>query len=353
MNINRIEQLRSTFENLSIDSFLVTDIVNINYLSGFEGDGVLLITDKQQFIITDLRYELALEDYDNRFEIEFTRNYLGVAADIIEKNGLTVMGFESSISFLEYEQLDEELTSDLVSLTNIVEELRRIKDKFEQEKLVKAGQLADEAFDYIIGTIKIGQTEIEIANRLDSYLKSLGASNESFETIVASGIHSTWPHATVSNRKIQKQDLITIDFGYYYQGYTSDVTRTVAIGSISDELKKIYDTVLMTQEHVISLIKPGCRLSELARVANEMIAEAGYGDYFNHGIGHGIGLSIHELPNIRINDQNGVLMVGDVITIEPGIYVPKLGGVRIEDDILVVENGHQLLTDSYKKLMII
>lgn len=353
MNIDRIERLRSNFKNLSIDCFLVTDPININYLSGFEGDGVLLITDDQQFLITDLRYELSLENCDDKLEIEFTRNYLGVTANIIEKKGLTVMGFESSISFLEYEQLDEELTSDLVSLTNVVEELRRTKDSQEQDNLIQAGQLADEAFDYIVGTIKIGQTEIEIANRLDNYLKGLGASNESFETIVASGIHSTWPHATVSNRKIQDQDLVTIDFGYYYKGYTSDMTRTVVIGSISEELTKIYDAVLTTQEHVISLIKPGFKLSELAKVANEMIAEFGYGGYFNHGIGHGIGLSIHELPNLRVDDQNGVLKVGDVITIEPGIYVPNLGGVRIEDDILVIENGHQLLTDSYKKLMII
>ncbi|MHC9532547.1 M24 family metallopeptidase [Dellaglioa sp. L3N] len=259
------------------------------------------------------------------------------------------MGFESSLSFLEYDQLDEELTSDLVPFTNIIEELRRSKDSGEQAKLIKAGKLADAAFNYIVKTIEVGQTEIEIADCLDAYIKDLGATNESFETIVASGVHSTWPHATVSNRKIQNQDLITIDFGYYYEEYTFDVTRTIVVGSISDELKKIYDVVLRTQEHVISLIKPGLKLSELARVANQMIDEAGYGAYFNHGIG----LSIHELPNFRLDDLNGVLEVGDVITIEPGIYVPKMGGVRIEDDILVVETGFQMLTDSSKKLMII
>lgn len=353
MNFDRIKQLQSTFEKLSIDAFLVTDTTNMFYLSGFEGDGVLLITDTQQFLITDLRFELALENHDKKLEIKFTRDYLGAVSDIIREKGLTVMGFESSISFLEYDQLDEILVSDLVPFTNIVDELRRVKDKDEQVKLIKAGKLADEAFNYIVSTIEVGQTEIEIANRLDSYIKNLGAMSESFETIVASGIHSTWPHATVSNRKIQDQDLITIDFGYYYENYTFDVTRTIVVGSISDELKHIYESVLTTQERVISLIKPGIKLNELARVANETIAEAGYGKYFNHGIGHGIGLSIHELPNIKLDDSNSVLQTGDVITIEPGIYVPNLGGVRIEDDILVTENGYHMLTNSSKKLMII
>ncbi|KRL04248.1 M24 family metallopeptidase [Liquorilactobacillus oeni] len=349
MQLERVVKLRSEMEKMSVDAFLITNPVNIFYLSGFTGDaGVALVTEDNQYLITDSRFGEQIKSQVKYWSCEITREYLKTACHLVTEKHLLAMAFEGSLSYNEYEVLDENAVSDIVAFDGVIEKLRSVKDTQEIALLRKSCSLAGLGYQKFLETVAKGQTEIEAANELDYIMKKLGAAESSFSTIVASGNRSSLPHGTASMRKLRQNDIVTLDFGYFYQGYTSDVTRTFSIGPQISDVRDTYQTVLRAQEKTIEAIRPGITGSQLDRIGRSLITEAGYGKFFNHGMGHGIGMSIHELPNIGMGYED-ILVPGQVITIEPGVYIPNKAGIRIEDDVLVTESGYEILTDFSKE----
>lgn len=353
--INRVNNLREQMKSEGISSFLITSPYNLRYLTGFTGTtGLALIGLEEAFFITDFRYTEQAAKQCVGFEIvKNVGPILEVVADLVESKNIENLGFEESfVSFKQYVELEGLLEVDLIPVSGMVEELREIKDEEEIAIVEKACEIADKAFSHILTYIKPGMTEIQVANELDFYMRSLGASSVSFETIVASGLRSAMPHGVASEKVIEQGDMITIDFGCYYNGYVSDMTRTISLGEPSDKLREIYNVVKEAQQKVLDVAKPGMTGVELDAVARDYIASKGYSEAFGHSTGHGIGLEIHEGPNVSKLAEKA-FVPGNIITNEPGIYLPGIGGVRIEDDMLVTENGIKRLTHSEKELIIL
>lgn len=341
----RCDKLRSLMQDASVDAYLVTDPTNIYYLSGFTGDeGLLLVTEKGRYLITDARFETQIQTEHPWLEYKITRNYLTEALALCEQQKVVALAFEETLTYQMYDQLDETAMCDIVPLSGLIESLREIKSPAEIKKLKKSCQLAKEGYQYILEHVQVGQTELEVALELDYFMRKKGATNSSFATIVASGTRSALPHGVASPKKLRSNELVTLDFGYFLDHYTSDVTRVFALGEVPSKLAEIYQVVATAKQATIAAIRPGIETCEIDAIGRNYIKEAGYGDYFEHGMGHGIGLSVHENPYIGKIIPT-VLQPGQVITIEPGIYLPDLGGVRLEDDILVTENGYENLTD--------
>ncbi|HJA73642.1 MAG TPA: aminopeptidase P family protein [Candidatus Limosilactobacillus faecipullorum] len=354
--MTRIERIKKRLPDLYIDAFLVTNQENLFYLTGFtltEGDGALLITNKSAILITDDRYAEALREFDSQEVVGMiTRDYYGTVNEIMQKLGLTVLGFESSLSYGLFDQLDELMVADIVPFTNLVENYRAEKESSEVETLRQSTSLHDKGFDYVLGMIKPGMSELEVANRLDFWMKEHGASEASFPTIVASGANAAKPHATASKKLIEKGDVVTLDFGYFVDGYTADMTRTFAVGEPDFEFKTVYKLVNEARQAVIEKAQAGVRGDKLDYAGRHLIEEAGYGDEFQHGMGHGIGLTVHELPaSYGPKTKQVVLKHNQIITVEPGIYLPGLFGVRIEDDLLITHSGCEVLTQAPTNLI--
>ncbi|EMF0148043.1 aminopeptidase P family protein [Enterococcus hirae] len=351
----RVEKLRKKMQEENLDSFLITSPYNLRYLSNFTGTtGLAVITLEKAFFITDFRYTEQAAAQAQGFEIiKNVGPIFEEVADLVQKEGLRELGFEeTTVSFLEYSVLEEIIDAQLIPISGMIEELREIKDEEEIAIIEKACSIADLAYDHILKMIQPGMTEIEVANQLDFYMRSLGASGVSFETIVASGLRSAMPHGVASKKIIEQGDLITIDFGCYYEGYVSDMTRTFAIGDPGEQLKEIYQIVLEAQLAVLEVAKPGVTGKQLDAVARDYITKHGYGEAFGHSTGHGIGLEIHEGPNVSVRAEKQ-FVPGNIITDEPGIYLPGIGGVRIEDDLLITSDGNRVLTHSPKELIIL
>lgn len=353
--IERVEKLRSKMREHDLDSFLITNEFNLRYLTGFTGTtGLALITLERAYFVTDFRYtEQASEQCEGYKIVKNVKPLYEELGDLVNHLALANMAFEEqTVTFFQYTELERLVECDLIPVTGIIESLREVKDVSEIETIRKACQIADSAFEHILTYIKPGMTEIQVANELDFYMRSLGASGVSFETIVASGLRSAMPHGVASDKVIEEGDFITIDFGCYYDGYVSDMTRTISLGEPSDKLKEIYQIVKGAQQRVLDVAKPGMTGIELDAVARDYITEHGYGEAFGHSTGHGIGLEIHEGPNVsKVADK--AFVPGNIITNEPGIYLPGIGGVRIEDDMLITEDGMDRLTHSTKELIIL
>ena len=351
----RVEKLRKKMQEENLDSFLITSPYNLRYLTNFTGTtGLAVITLEKAFFITDFRYTEQAAAQAQGFEIiKNVGPIFEEVADLVQKEGLRELGFEeTTVSFLEYSVLEEIIDAQLIPISGMIEELREIKDEEEIAIIEKACSIADLAYDHILKMIQPGMTEIEVANQLDFYMRSLGASGVSFETIVASGLRSAMPHGVASKKIIEQGDLITIDFGCYYEGYVSDMTRTFAIGDPGEQLKEIYQIVLEAQLAVLEVAKPGVTGKQIDAVARDYITKHGYGEAFGHSTGHGIGLEIHEGPNVSVRAEKQ-FVPGNIITDEPGIYLPGIGGVRIEDDLLITSDGNRVLTHSPKELIIL
>ena len=351
----RVEKLRKKMQEENLDSFLITSPYNLRYLTNFTGTtGLAVITLEKAFFITDFRYTEQAAAQAQGFEIiKNVGPIFEEVADLVQKEGLRELGFEeTTVSFLEYSVLEEIIDAQLIPISGMIEELREIKDEEEIAIIEKACSIADLAYDHILKMIQPGMTEIEVANQLDFYMRSLGASDVSFETIVASGLRSAMPHVVDSKKIIEQGDLITIYFGCYYEGYVSDMTRTFAIGDPGEQLKEIYQIVLEAQLAVLEVAKPGVTGKQLDAVARDYITKHGYGEAFGHSTGHGIGLEIHEGPNVSVRAEKQ-FVPGNIITDEPGIYLPGIGGVRIEDDLLITSDGNRVLTHSPKELIIL
>lgn len=352
----RVNKLRELMRKEMVDGYLITSPYNLRYLTNFTGTtGLALITLDKAFFVTDFRYTEQAAAQAQGYEIvKNVGPIFDEVAKLCAQEQLNAVAFEEAhVSFAEYSVLEEIIEETaLVPVSGLIEGLREVKDEDEIVTIRKACQIADQGFDHVLKFIKPGMTEIEVANQLDFFMRSLGATSVSFETIVASGLRSAMPHGVASDKVIEQGDLITLDFGCYYQGYVSDMTRTFAIGDPGQQLKDIYQIVLEAQLKVIEAAKPGLTGIQLDAVARDHITAAGYGEAFGHSTGHGIGLEIHEGPNVSFRSDKQ-FVVNNVITDEPGIYLPGIGGVRIEDDLLVTADGNEVLTHSPKELIIL
>lgn len=355
MSAEKISKLREAFGKHEIDGFLITSAHNRRYMTGFTGTaGVVLISKDRALMITDFRYVEQAKEQAKDYEIVQHRGPLVEEIGTqLQKLGIERLGFEQDhITYSTYRTYEQKFQSALVPLSLLIEEMRMTKDQKEIATIRKAVEIADQAFRHIVQVIRPGMKEIEVANELEFFMRKSGATSSSFDIIVASGWRSALPHGVASEKTIENGELVTLDFGALYDGYCSDLTRTVAVGEVSSELRKIYDIVLEAQETALEKIRPGITGKEADDIARKVIAEHGYGEAFGHSLGHGIGLEVHEGPGLS-QQSPVVLQPGMVVTVEPGIYVPGLGGVRIEDDVLLTEDGCHILTKADKKFMVI
>jgi Xaa-Pro aminopeptidase len=358
--MNRIKSAIEGLKTEGLDGIFLIKDSNIRYLSGYTGaDAYVILSPNGCALITDSRYtEQAQTECTSEFEVIRWRSPAPGLPETIKalcsKYGIKRLGFEkASVTYDIYEKLTKELSDiELVATSGIVESIRYVKDQSEIENLRKAAQIADEAFTEILNYIKVGVSEKDIERELQYLIKKKGADNLAFPIIIASGKNSSLPHAIPSEKLIESGDFITLDFGAMYKGYRSDMTRTIVMVQPSEKQKEIYNLVYAAQELGLQAVKADVLGSTPDTCARGCITEAGYGTNFAHGLGHGVGLDIHEEPFLSQNCVR-ILKEGNVVTVEPGVYLPGWGGVRIEDTVLVTKEGIEILTKSSKELIII
>jgi Xaa-Pro aminopeptidase len=353
--MEKLERFREALETFGVDGFLITSTYNRRYMTNFTGSaGVVLISQKEAKFITDFRYvEQAGKQAEGYEIVKHTGTIPDEVASQAKAMGIKKLGFEQEhITFASYKVYEHALEGELVPISGVIEKLRLIKTPSEIKILKEAAKIADAAFTHITQYIRPGLSELEVSNELEFFMRKQGAASSSFDTIVASGRRGALPHGVASDKVIESGDLVTLDYGAYYNGYVSDITRTLAVGKPSDELMDIYNIVLEAQLRGMAGIKPGMNGKEADALTRNFIAEKGYGEYFGHSTGHGIGLEVHEGPALSVRSDT-VLEPGMIVTVEPGIYVPELGGVRIEDDTIITIEGNESLTHSTKELIIL
>lgn len=347
-------------ESYQLDAMLLTGEANRFYVSGFHStgtDGVALVTRQGSYYFTDSRYTeaaaRALGEQVKLGEIGCGRGYTALIQEVIAAEGLQRIGFENAyMTVQDYERYRKALSCELVPATELLLQLRMVKSDEELEAMISAQRIAEHAFVDILQEIREGVTEKEIAARLQYLMLHYGASDMSFDPIVVSGPNGSLPHGVPSEKKICSGEFVTMDFGCIYHGYCSDMTRTVAVGSVTEEMRKVYDTVLSAQLAGIAAARAGVTGKEVDGAARDIIAKAGYGEYFGHSFGHGVGVEIHEAPNASPMNEKP-LPAGAVISAEPGIYLPGKLGVRIEDVIILTEQGCRNITKAPKELLVL
>ena len=336
----KLEKIRSLIIEKNLDALLIKGKTNKRYIGALTGSGVyVLITKKEAYQILDGRY---IEEADKK-TIGFIKKiapqglYIPSIIEIIRDLNIKNIGIENqAMTIKEYISL-KEAGLDITLLTNELGKIRAVKTKEEIDIMKKACELTDEIFAKVISQIKEGMTELEVAALLQYYSMKKGASGMAFETIVASGERGVMPHGRPTTKKLKRNEAITIDFGIVYEGYQSDMTRTISIGTPPKIIQDIYEAVLKAQKLAIDGIKSGARARDIDKIARDSIVNSGFGEYFTHGLGHGMGMGDGEVPTLN-NRSEDILEEGMVMSCEPGIYIPNVGGVRIEDDI-VIENG--------------
>lgn len=339
------------------ESILIFSDITRRYLTSFaSSDGVLLVLKEKAFLFLDSRYlemaEISQSKGKIPSEIQICPTPYGPCLEelLSEKKGMDVYFEDRSVTCFQLEELKKKFPSAVFSpLEDKVEKMRIVKREEEIEKIRASQHLAEEAFSYILTRISSGRFEREIAAELEFFMKKNGASAPSFETICVSGERSSLPHGKPEG-KIENNTFLTLDFGCVLSGYASDMTRTVCVGKASDEMKFVYETVLKAQETAISKVKAGVLGREVDKAARDVIASAGFGEYFGHSTGHGIGLLVHEAPSFSPKSEE-IIPAGAVLSVEPGIYLPGKFGVRIEDLLVVRENGFENLNQSPKDLI--
>lgn len=352
---NRLKKIRGIMETKNTDAAIITSRENYMYMSGFSGtSAVLYISARRAVLLTDFRYieQAALQAPDYEI-VQYTGSCYDELNRIITDDSIQRLSFEDCrLTYANYCEYAEKLKAALIPFGKAVEELRRIKDRSEIAHIKKAVEIADSVFTHILKFIKPGVTETELAAEMEHQMKRLGAAGPSFETIVASGKRASMPHGVASDKKIEGGDVITMDFGALYKGYCSDITRTVFLGRPDGELERIYKIVLEANKVGLKAVKRGITGKDADNAARAFIREAGFGENFGHGLGHGVGLEIHEEPTLSM--RGGLALEdGMVVTVEPGIYVAGLGGVRIEDMVVVNGENADILTGSTKELIIL
>ncbi|WP_269148246.1 M24 family metallopeptidase [Planococcus antarcticus] len=355
MNTLKLQKLRTEMKRREVGAILVTSPFNLRYITEFTGTaGLAIITPERAIFITDFRYTEQANDQIKEFEVvQAEKNLMDQAVQTIKSLGIQTLAFEQDyMTYATAIQYKTKMDAELEPISDLIEKIRMVKTPEEVSILKAAAKIADDAFEHICGFIRPGLKELEVSNELEFFMRKQGATSSSFDIIVASGLRSALPHGVASDKVIEKGDMITLDYGALYNGYISDITRTVAVGEPSAQMKEIYDIVLKAQELGVEKIGPGMSGIEADAIARDFIKSKGYGEAFGHSTGHGIGLEVHESPGLSFRSET-VLEPGMAVTVEPGIYLPGIGGVRIEDDILITESGNERLTNSTKELRIL
>lgn len=353
--MNRVKKIRKALQEKEIDALIVLDELNQHYLSGFAfTDGLLLITMNRAVLITDFRYyEMAQNEAYRDYEVIIPDNRVDVITKVLKEENCKTVGFEGeSVSFVTYRKYcDTYPFCKFVNIGNMIEEQRQIKDDEEISLMQKAQDITDAAFSEVVKHITTDMTEIEVAAELEYFMRKSGASGLAFDTIAVSGDASALPHGTPRNVKL-REGFLTMDFGAKYKGYCSDMTRTIVIGRADDKIKKLYNTVLEAQLAGLAAIKAGADCALCDKAARDIIdSDDEYRGAFGHSLGHGVGLFIHENPRLAKSVTGRKLRVGEIVTVEPGIYLFGKYGCRIEDMVAVKENGIYNFTHSTKELI--
>lgn len=350
--MNGTNEFQALLGELQLDALLVTAPANVRYLSGFTtpNDARVLLAKEGAWLITDKRYQTQAAE-ESRVPVEVNSDWLGWVADRTADMRLGVEADDLSVAY--WEQLNEQRgDGSIVALRDIFRERRMVKDAAELAKLRLAARITDDAFSHILGFLKPGISEVDVALELERVMRSAGAEAKSFDIVVASGLRSAMPHGVASPKIIERGDLVTLDFGAMVEGYHADMTRAVGIGELNDELRSMYDAVLEAEVASLDAVRPGRSGSELDEIAREVLRRHGLENFFAHSLGHGVGLEIHEGPKLSPKSDD-VLAPGMAVTIEPGVYMPGTGGVRIEDLAVVTDDGYERLSLAPKELIIV
>lgn len=350
----KIRWLRNKIKSIDLDAMIISNPINIKYLTGIEAEGVLILARKENFFITDGRY---VESVNALLTIEdeiIVEDVQDLSAQDEENLFLFCenVGFEENyVTYAKYkEYMYRYKINNLVETEKLIEKQRAIKDSEEIKYITKACNITDDCFEYLLNYIKIGMTEKQIASAIERFFRINGAEELAFDTIVASGSNSSMPHAVPTDRKIELGDVITIDMGCKYNGYCSDMTRTIFVGEVDEEIKKVYDLVLKNQLQTLGEMKEGAVCKNIAKM---VINDFEMNDYtLIHGLGHSLGLEIHEIPNLSSKSE-AILKSNMVITDEPGIYIPGKFGIRIEDTVIIGKSTGVPLTKSNKEIITI
>lgn len=350
---SRIERVQGILSETGLDGCVLKGMDNIFYLTGFRGsDGMLLVTRGDAILIVDFRYITYAKETAKGVHIVELRQKQDNLYELCRKYGISRLGFDGAhVPYNTYRSWCEDLPGiSLATMSNTIEEIRKVKEPEEKKAINEAVGVATKAFTDIVGLILPGKTEKQIADELDYAMHKYGAQAPSFSTIVASGPRGALPHAEPSDKKIEKGETVIIDYGALVNGYCSDETITVCLGDIPDKLKETYTVVDNARKLGINNARAGMSIMQLDSIVRGYIEEKGYGDYFRHGVGHGVGIAVHEAPGIN-SSARGILEEHMVITIEPGIYLPNIGGVRLEDMVLITEDKAQILTHIRKDMI--
>lgn len=345
---SRLNKLFSLFSQARVGALLVNSWPNVTYLSGFKGtESWIMVSPKNLYFITDSRYfeQAEAEVKDFKIILRDKQPISEIISDFVKKDGVKTLGFESHIvthSF--YTGLVRRLGADRLKATSgLVETLRELKDEFEINQIKKSARIAVKGFHYVRQIARPGMREREIQGRLEFFTKSLGSERPAFDMIIATGPRSSMPHCQTNQTQVKNNHVLLVDMGVVYEGYHSDLTRPLFLGKMSLLQKKIHRIVWDAQRSGIQKAGPGVPASAVDAACRDAIHKSGYGKYFGHGTGHGVGLEIHEAPTVSARSKT-ILKPGMVITVEPGVYLPGKFGVRIEDMVLITKKGHEVLT---------
>ena len=354
--MSHFKKIADQLEARGLDAMLITSEAGEFYAAGFHGEGVALVTRNKTWYYTDSRYIESAEKLVRDAEVGLmthNRKYYDIYAEIVADQGIQKLGFEDKkMSVYSYQEWTKKVKAEFVPATDLLTDLRMVKDEEELAAMKEAQRITDAAFAEILKDVKPGVRECEIAAKLTYLMASMGAERNSFDPIVACGANGSLPHAVPSQKKIENGHFVTMDFGCVYNGYCSDMTRTVAVGQPSEEMVFVYNTVAKAQLAGIAAAKAGVLGQTVHNAAADVIREAGYGDYFGHGFGHSLGVEIHEDPRFA-QTWDKPIPAGATISAEPGIYLPGKFGVRIEDVIMLTEDGCIDITHSPKELIIL
>ena len=346
------DNIRAQMLSLKLEGFLITNPSNIRYLSGFYGKFcMILLTLNRQYLLVDSRYLTQAKQSALNFEIVPIQGG-GTLYNLLITNGVSALGFEMMhLTFDQYDFMKAHYESvELIPVKNLLMAYRSLKSMTEIESIRRAAKIAEETFNEILNFVKKGQSEMDVAFEIERQMRTRGAENTSFTSIVASGLRSALPHGLASDKIIEDGKFLTLDYGCIYNGYCSDSTRTIVVGKSTEKQRKLYDLVWQSQAKAINAIQPGLSCGKLDAISRNFLQANGYGTYFTHGLGHGIGIEVHEFPQI-IEDSEDILKAGMTIALEPGVYIEHYGGVRIEDMILVTVDGYERLTKAPEHLI--
>lgn len=348
----RIQLLLDKLTNCKLDGILISTQTNAAYLSRFKAqDSYLLISRHKNYFITDFRYTCEAKTNISNFKIFQYKNLFQDIADLAIKLKIRRLGFESKdLNFAEYSRLKDCLPAKikLIDTFNIIEDIRKIKDAQELKFIRQAIEITNKTFQHLKKFIKPGLTELQIAAETEHFIRHNGAQTSAFDIIIASGPNSSYPHALVTNRKIKKGELVLLDIGVQINGYKSDLTRVFFLDKINSFQRRIFEIVKEAQAKAFEVIKPGALICEVDAASHNFIKKCGYGRYFGHSLGHGVGLDIHEEPSVSSKNKS-IAQEGMVFTIEPGIYIPNKFGIRLEDMIYVTKEGVEVLSGAVNK----